>query len=247
MDAEWLDRELSAMPVFYLTGETPDHVARDLLRLRTLGDDGIEVWGSYTADTDIVEYRVITRGTPALGCFHRVAGTLAALRMDVLSAGICTTRDGTAIDAFRVIDNDYEGEVPQFRIDEVVAKIRDVVAKKTTVKKLQTSRSQYVLATARDVSELKPRVVIDNDCSRDFTVIDVFTYDRPGLLYALTRALHKLDLSIQLARIGTHWDQVVDVFYVTDFDDQKVPSGAATDRIRTRLLEVIQEVDSEQK
>ena len=249
IDTAWLDRELSAMPVFYLTGEIPACVAQDLLRLQAMTDDNenIEVWGSYSTDTDIVEYRVISQGKAALGCFHRIAGTLAALRMDILSAGICTTRDGTAIDAFRVTDNDYEGEVPQIRLDEVAAKIRDVLARKTTVEKLQTQRNQYVLATARDVSELKPRVVIDNDCSRAFTVIDVFAYDRPGLLYALTRALHELDLSIQLARIGTHWDQVVDVFYVTDFNDRKIRSGEVTDRIRTRLLEVIEEVDEEQE
>ncbi len=245
IDTAWLDRELTAMPVFYLTGEVPACVALDLLRLQAMNDESIGVWGSYSADTDIVEYRVISQGKAALGCFHRIAGTLAALRMDILSAGICTTRNGTAIDAFRVTDNDYEGEVPQIRIDEVAATIRDVLARKTTVEKLQTQRNQYVLATARDVSELKPRVVIDNDCSRAFTVIDVFAYDRPGLLYALTRALHELDLSIQLARIGTHWDQVVDVFYVTDFDDKKIRSGETTDRIRTRLLAVIDEVDDE--
>lgn len=245
LDAAWLDKELKAMPVFYLTGETPDRIAHDLVRLQTLADEGTDISGSYSAETDTVEYRVLTRGKMALGCFHRIAGTLSALRMDVLSAGICTTSDGTAIDAFRVVDNDYEGAVPQLRINEVIAKIRDVLKRETTVEELQTQRNQYVLATSRDVSELKPRVVIDNDCSRDFTVIDVFAYDRPGLLYALTRALHELDLSIQLARIGTHWDQIVDVFYLTDFNGRKLPSGEVTDRIRTRLLAVIEEIDNQ--
>ena len=163
--------------------------------------------------------------------------------MDVLSAGICTTRDGTAIDAFRVVDNDYEGEVPQVRIDEVATKIQAILSGETSVETLQTKRNQFEAAAAKGVSELKPRVVIDNDCSRSFTVIDVFAYDRPGLLYGLSRALHELELSVVLARIGTHLDQVVDVFYVTDMSGQKIQWGEATDRIRSRLYEVVAEVE----
>lgn len=238
IDDEWLQRELDAMPVFYLTGESPNRVARDLIRLRNIPDDGIVVWGNYDAETDIVEYRVITRGDAAEGCFHLIAGTLAAIRMNVLSAAICTTRDGVAIDAFRVTDNDFEGNVPPERIAEVAARIRSVLARKTSVEELLTRRSQYSSDTPDGVSELKARVVIDNDCSRDFTVIDVFAYDRCGLLFELARTLYELQLSVQLARIGTHLDQVVDVFYVTDLQGKKVFAREATERITRRLLEV---------
>ncbi len=53
------------------------------------------------------------------------------------------------------------------------------------------------------------------------TVIEVSTIDRRGLLYWLARTLHDLRLVIRFAKIGTHLDQVVDVFYVTERDGQK--------------------------
>ena len=233
------------MPTFYLTGETPKRLARDLLRLKELPDNGIKVWGNYDAEKDVVEYRVITRGPATDGCFHRIAGTMAALRMDILTAGICTTRDGVVIDTFRVTDNDYEGNVPEQRIAEVAEKIRGVLAQEISVEDMLSRRSQQsVRATTPDVSELEPRVVIDNDCSRDYTVIDVFAYDRPGLLYSLSLALHELQLSVQLARIGTHLDQVVDVFYVTNPEGKKVFEPELTQTITDRLLRVIADANS---
>lgn len=239
VDDEWLQRELDSMPIFYLTEETPNRVARDLLRLREVSEEGILVWGNYDENKRVVEYRVITKGETANGCFYRIAGTLTALRMEVRSAAICTTRDGVVIDAFRVSDNDFEGEVPQNRIDEVSESIRKVLAKEITVDQMLQKRSRYVPANNNDVSELEQRVAIDNDCSRHHTVIDVFAYDRPGLLYSLARALHELGLSVRLARIGTHVDQVVDVFYVTDLKGERVTDKEKTDQIVKGLLRVI--------
>ncbi|MFK7821610.1 MAG: [protein-PII] uridylyltransferase [Planctomycetaceae bacterium] len=241
IDEEWIENELDAMPVFYLIGESPNRIAQHLLRLVDLPDDGILVWGNYDPETDVVEYHVIARGEASVGCFHRVTGTLAALRMDILTAGICTTRDGVAIDAFRVTDNDFEGQIPPERIEEVAKKVRAVLAREMSVEDLQSRRRTLGDQAASDVSALESRVVIDNDCSRDFTVIDVFAYDRPGLLYALSLALHELGLSVQLARIGTHWDQVVDVFYVTDSEKRKVKNKEITSQIRERLIEVVNE------
>ena len=83
------------------------------------------------------------------------------------------------------------------------------------------------------------RVQIDNSTSTDSTIIDVFTHDRPGLLYAVTRTLFDLELSVARAKIGTFLDQVVDVFYVADRQNHKVRDEDQLEEIRRRLAEVI--------
>ncbi len=80
---------------------------------------------------------------------------------------------------------------------------------------------------------------IDNNTSRRFTIIDVITLDRTGLLYAITRTLFEMELSVWRAKIGTFLDQVVDVFYVTDRQDRKVNDQGRLDEIRRRLIDVI--------
>jgi [protein-PII] uridylyltransferase len=63
---------------------------------------------------------------------------------------------------------------------------------------------------------------VDNSGSDFFTIIEVYTYDFPGLLYRITDALFRCNLDVWVAKIATKVDQVLDVFYVRDLDGQKV-------------------------
>jgi [protein-PII] uridylyltransferase len=87
------------------------------------------------------------------------------------------------------------------------------------------------------------RVQIDNSTSAGFTIVDVFTHDRAGLLYTITHTLFELGLSVGRAKIGTYLDQVVDVFYVTDQENRKIKDGARLEEIQRRLLEAIESVE----
>jgi [protein-PII] uridylyltransferase len=65
-----------------------------------------------------------------------------------------------------------------------------------------------------------------------------------GLLYAITRTLFELGLSVSTSKIGTHLDQVVDVFYVTDqHTGAKVTDEDRLNEIRRRLIAAIEEVE----
>jgi len=57
---------------------------------------------------------------------------------------------------------------------------------------------------------------IDNIVSRDFTVVEVITEDRPGVLYAIARALYVAALDIHRSKIATEANRAIDVFYVRD-------------------------------
>ena len=86
-----------------------------------------------------------------------------------------------------------------------------------------------------------PRVNVDNEISSFFTVVEVFSYDFLGLLYKITDALFKCRLDVWVAKIATKVDQVVDVFYVRDFDGQKADSPEQVAAIRTALMAVLTE------
>ena len=55
----------------------------------------------------------------------------------------------------------------------------------------------------------------------------------------LARELHDMHLVIRRAKIGTSLDQVVDVFYLTNRDGEKIEDGAELERIRTQLLAIV--------
>ncbi len=86
---------------------------------------------------------------------------------------------------------------------------------------------------------------LDNHSSNKFTIIDVFAYDRPGLLYSITLAIYKLGLSVIIAKIATHFDQVVDVFYVVDMDGKKLQDGHQLKMIRDELQDKIDNFEND--
>ena len=80
---------------------------------------------------------------------------------------------------------------------------------------------------------------IDNDVSDDFTVIEIFTEDRIGVLFRITYSLHQLGLSIHVAKISTNVDQVADVFYVTDQSGAKLSNSEDLESVRVFLHETL--------
>ena len=70
--------------------------------------------------------------------------------------------------------------------------------------------------------DLAPQVRISNQLADNASVIEVSGLDRPGLLYALLRALFDLNLSVRRA-IATFGERAVDVFHITDLSAGKSP------------------------
>ncbi len=236
-EAQSWQKRVALSPAHYLLETPPARIAADMRVIRARNPDEIHVEAQYDAETGTVEYRVITAETIAAGCFHKLAGVLSAKRMQILTASICTTQDGMIIDALRVRDADHAGEIPDFRTEEVAATIRKVLRGETDVETLLRSRGRFAVKSIHGpVSELPLRVVVDNETSDRYTVIDVFAHDRPGLLYEITRALNVLQLSVVLAKIATHFDQVLDVFFVTDAAGRKIHDSERLKAIRQHLM-----------
>jgi [protein-PII] uridylyltransferase len=63
---------------------------------------------------------------------------------------------------------------------------------------------------------LEPSVAVRHEASRNATVIEVRTDDRPGVVHLVCRALAELALSVRSAHVATVGPQAVDVFYVQE-------------------------------
>ncbi|HUG93941.1 MAG TPA: [protein-PII] uridylyltransferase [Planctomycetaceae bacterium] len=238
----WIDRQLEAFPPHYLGFTSPDQIAADLAAVRQLGPGDVRIEGRCDPEAGTVEYRVLAHGNLSEGCFHKTAGVLTAKRHDILSAQINTTTDGYVVDSFRVIDHDFCGAVPAERLEDVSQAIRRAMTGEGPALPVFQKKIRFSLERSNgSYSELPTRVVVDNHTSDRCTIIDVFAPDRPGLLYTISRAIYELELSVLLAKISTHVDQVVDVFYVTDLENCKIRNGEKLREIKARLEERLDE------
>ncbi len=202
--------------------------------LRDIGNDEIRI------DLLLDEDRDATRACFALadhpGIFSRLAGALALVGANVVDARTYTSKDGYATAVFWVQDAEgkpYEAvRLPRLRtmIDktlkgEVVA--RDALKDRDKIKKRERA---FRVPTS---------ISFDNEGSEIYTIIEVDTRDRPGLLYDLTRTLANNNVYIASAVIATFGAQVVDTFYVKDMFGLKFHSESRRRALEKKLREAI--------
>ncbi|HVW00367.1 MAG TPA: [protein-PII] uridylyltransferase [Planctomycetaceae bacterium] len=239
----WIDETLDTFPFHYLASASIERIAGSLRAISRLKPDEVLVESEYDPANHTIAHRIITHDHIGSGCFHKISGVLTAKRLEILSAQINTTTAGIVLDTFHVVDYDFTGEVPESRLEEIGEAIRDVLTGKRTVENVFQTHRRFGADSQPQLSDEPTRVVIDNDSSDRYTIIDVFAHDRTGLLYTIAGAIRELDLSIALAKIATHLDQVVDVFYVVDQSGSKVHEGKRLAAIRDHLFQRIEEFE----
>ncbi len=174
------------------------------------------------------------------GLFAKIAGTLSANGLNILNATISTSTDGVALDTFYVT---YMGKSLQDdpKKERVVADLAAVLKGEKDVAALSAERAVARFVREKVTKYRPTRVVFDNSVSSRYTVVDIFTYDRIGLLYDITRTLASLEIDIVLSKISTKADQVADVFYLVDTAGQKIVRPDRLEEIRGALLAAIGE------
>jgi [protein-PII] uridylyltransferase len=240
----WWENQIIALPASCLFAGTPQEVVAELDRLHKLPHREAIVWGRHLPERNVVEYTVGTYEEISPGIFHKLTGALTSNRQQILSAEINTLAGGMVLDRFYVDDQDFSGQPPPERIAQVssalAAALNDRSGKPPVFRKLWQERTRPSTAA---IQQLPTRVTFDNATAERFTILAVFAYDRMGLLYSIARSLFELGLSVSKAKIGTHLDQVVDVFYVTDQRGAKIEDDHRLANIRDRLLEAIEQMD----
>ncbi|MEP4197028.1 MAG: [protein-PII] uridylyltransferase [Aliishimia sp.] len=203
--------------------------------LRDVGEDEIRLDLHPDEDRDATRACFVMPDHP--GIFARLAGALALVGANVVDARSYTTKDGYVTDAFWIQDSDgspYEASrLP--RLSRMIER---------TLKGEVVAREEF-----KDRDKVKKRekpfnvpthITFDNDGSEIYTIIEVDTRDRPGLLYDLARTFNASNVYVANAVIATYGAQVVDTFYVKDMFGLKYYSESKQKTLEKRLREAIQ-------
>lgn len=198
------------------------------------GDDALAVEVSHDLQRGFSQVMVSTLDVP--GLFSMITGVMAANGINILGAQIYTRSTGSALDILHV-NNPQGGVIDNpAKWEKVRDELQGVIEGRFKVAALVARRSGSGLLEKKQMPHYPDRVEFDNDVSREYTVIDIYTRDRIGLLYRITRTLADLGMYIYVAKISTKVDQVADTFYVKDIFGQKVQNPAKLDELRRQLL-----------
>ncbi|VAW01702.1 [Protein-PII] uridylyltransferase / [Protein-PII]-UMP uridylyl-removing enzyme, partial [hydrothermal vent metagenome] len=171
------------------------------------------------------------------GLFARMTGAIAVSGASIQDAKVFTTKDGMALDTFRIQEPDGGIFKDKHRLERLKKTIERTLAGELLPRKeLEALRRR---PTKADAFTVEPRVLIDNKASNRYTVIELNGLDRPGFLYMLSQALVDLKLSIGSAHIATFGERAVTVFFICDLFGHKVDNENKLKKIKEKLMEAL--------
>ena len=236
-----LEAFLVQMPDRYILGTPVDSIRTHARAARDRHKQAVHVALCAGPSEETTELLVI--GDDQDGLLAAVTAVLASHGLNVISAEIHTRdrRDGVreVVDVFHV----RRGGAGRRPIDDatcaaIAADLRQVIrGAVSTADLLGAIRKPPAWAEPR-VPDVRSEVVIDNQLSRHFTVVDVFCRDHVGLLHTIAEAIHSAGFSIAVSKVGTEGARATDVFYV-HADGEKVHDAARLVRLRVGVEEAI--------
>jgi [protein-PII] uridylyltransferase len=234
-DEAAVDHFLDTMPIKYLMATPAAQIAKHVRLTQPALSAPVMLdthqSAGFTTATICVEGR--------RGVFAMIAGALSKNRFNILGAQIFTSTDGIAVDTLQVETAD-QTPVSDTRVwQQVEADLLAALAGQRHFDGVLTQRRNPIHERRFQTFALPPHVEIDNALSDGYTVIEIQTQDRLGLLYKLTRLLYELGLDIALAKISTEANKAIDVFYVTDANGAKVVDVKAISNIEQVLLDAL--------
>ncbi len=168
----------------------------------------------------------------------KIAGSISVAHLNILSADIFTRGDSMALDFFRVCDTNFQAVTDQRDIQAVEKMLKQALAQEDFDFRplLQKAKRRPGFHLSQEL-DFPTRISIDNGAHPVYTVVDIQTPDRLGLLYYLLRAFADTRVNIVLSRITTEKGAAIDSFYVTDREGRKVRDAEQIMEIQRALQE----------
>jgi [protein-PII] uridylyltransferase len=166
----------------------------------------------------------------------RIAGSLSTVGLNILSADVFTRGDNLVLDIFRVCSTQFRAVTDERDIAAVEKRLHQSLEETgfDFDALLHKARKKRALKLANEL-DFPTRISVDNAAHPIYTLVDIQTPDRLGLLYDLLRAFGQTGAQIALSRIATEKGAAIDSFYITDAEGKKIKSETAMRKLHKAL------------
>lgn len=199
--AQDISRFIDEMPERYLLSTTKTRVLDDYKLVRQMKENGFSMRIDSSPDA-LAEIVVSASDRP--GLFSRIVGFLSSKGLNIVSGRIYTGKNGDVIDKITVSNwkdiwwEEFESDLEE-GLKNIIIHEEDV----RIVRRQRKSESFFDIF-----------IELDNEASEEFSLIEIFSSDRLGLLYDISNVFFRLGINIVSARINTESGLAQDVFYV---------------------------------
>jgi len=238
-ERQWLKNAATLLPTTYLKFHKAHPVAKQMLEIRNHKE---EVYCCVNRIEGVHLYELCLAIDDKPGIFHRLSGMLSSLNLEIMSADIKQLDDLKMFFWFQFEDGDFKkhGESPDHRLKEIQEKaVQSVMQDMGPPRFRKKWGNEETLALQMSRPEIQ--VVINNSEVDTATIIDVFAYNKAGLLYQISKKVFELNLDVKYACISTYAHQIIDVLYVTDENGQKIRDSQRLKQIEQEIFDATRE------
>ncbi|QKT02444.1 [protein-PII] uridylyltransferase [Ectothiorhodospiraceae bacterium 2226] len=168
--------------------------------------------------------------------FALTTAVLERMGLTVVDARIMPSRDGYTLDTFIVLEESGAPINNVYRLHEITRNLEDALSHPAARRPARIDRR-----VSRQLKHFPTptEVHFRQDARGQYTVMEVITSDRPGLLAHIARALLACGVRLQNAKIATFGERAEDIFFITDRDNrpllQETTLGALRETVRQAL------------
>ena len=176
------------------------------------------------------------------GLFSLISGLVSASGYDVVNAKIITRSDGYALDTFFIQNKNRQPIIEEHSKKKLLKVISQGLEGNFNVEKALNKRWEEIPARFRAI-KAPTRVIIDNNMSDEYSILEIKCKNAPGVLYRITKVITSLGLQINTANVSTYGDRVVDIFYIKDAFGSKIDNNKSMDKVKMSILKTLEETD----
>ncbi len=171
------------------------------------------------------------------GLFAILCGVISLNNFEILKANAVSLTNSKVLDIF-IVQSKYGREL---NVDHFKDQINDFILNtKELETQIKEKESNFKIPKNKLTAlEIEPSITVDNAASTTATVIEVRSADKLGLLYKIAHVISKYSLDIKSALISTIGLEAIDVFYVTDTENNKINDIAFADILSKELEDAL--------
>lgn len=206
---------LSDFPDDYFLRHSSDEVAwqaQAIVRATVHGTEG-------SLPLVVIKDKAKRGGTPIFiyseesdNLFALASIALDRIGLSVVDARIITTLSNMTIDTFIVLEQNGEPVEDIDRKQQITQVLYNVLRDPDSVANISPPRIPRQLKQF----DTPTRVTLNSSMDNKYTVVEIETTDRPGILAQIGKSFIACDISVHNAKINTLGERVDDVFFITD-------------------------------
>lgn len=224
VDDDEIKNYLNDMPVRYSISNTIDDIKEDFKLVNNIANKNISIKIKEKTDGTA---EIIIATFDVLGLFARIVKIFKSKGFNIIRARLYTSKTGLVLD--KILISNWKDLWWEGLCEDLIIALEKGIFKKLEDTPAQEMHSKSFEKFKNKTIEVFQRyeyfIEIDNDASTEYTIMEISSPDRIGLLYDISIQLYLNKVDIISAIINTEQNIAQDIFYL-QHDDGKLNSDS---------------------